>query len=185
MQALLLAEYEIWMPNGVTLSVTNKYGTIQVDDLTGYTTISSRYGKIFLSNIHGKSSYKSYFGDFTAKNISGNIQCTFDHTKSTMDGLGGEIDFTNILGDMSLRDLNQVKSLRIAAAKSDISLIVKQLEQYKYQFATEFGEINVPTNIGGQVLKTTSGLVTWQYEKPGLPLINVKTTFGDITLQGQ
>ncbi|QHT70270.1 DUF4097 domain-containing protein [Rhodocytophaga rosea] len=184
-QALLLAEYEIWLPQEATVSIANLYGSIQMESLQGKLTFSSRYGNILLSAIQGKVHIKSYFGDFTAKNISGHIQGSLDHTKTSMDGISGDITLTNNLGDIILSSLNGVKSLRIDAAKSDISLMVKETRQYQYRFTSEFGEITIPDHINTSLVQHTSSMASWQSAQAGLPLVQVKTTFGTITLQGQ
>jgi hypothetical protein len=179
---LLLAEYEIWVPRQATVEVTNQYGNVQVTGKAGRTTVSVKFGNTTLDGVSGTGQYTSYFGDFTARNVGGNTRASLSHTKTSIEGLSGEAHFENTLSDMRLGGLREVKTLRIDASKSDISLSVDPSASYRYQFRTEFGEITPPGQVPGRPLQK-GGLTTWEGGTDAQPLIAVKTTFGNITLQ--
>ncbi len=71
LHAILLAEYEVWVPYQATIAITNTYGNVQVTKKGGRTHIDLKYGNTTLAEVEGVGHYNSYFGDFTAKNISG------------------------------------------------------------------------------------------------------------------
>ncbi len=182
LNALLLAEYEIWVPRQATVEISSTYGNVYIKDKAGRTTVSVQYGNTTLDGVGGTGQYTSYFGDFTARNLGGTTRATLRHTKTSIEGLSGEADFDNTLSDMSLGGLREVKTLRINADKSDISLRVDRPAQYRCQFRTEFGEITPPGAVPGQFVKK-GDLTTWERGEEAQPLLAVKTTFGNITLQ--
>jgi hypothetical protein len=182
LNALLLAEYEIWVPQQATVTITNRYGNVHVTGTTGRTTVSVKYGNTTLDAVGGDGQYTSYFGDFTARNSSGTTRARLSHTKTSIEGLSGEADFENTLSDISISGLKGVKALRIQASKSDISLSVDQPAHYQYQFKTEFGDITPPGKVPGRLVQK-AGLTTWAAGHDGQPLITAITTFGNITLQ--
>jgi hypothetical protein len=181
-RAILLAEYEIWVPREAILKVVNAYGNTVISNKNGETSVDARYGNISLDQVHGKGTYKNYFGDFTAKNIGGQIMARFNHTKTSVQGLSGSALFHNTLGDMSLSGLAAIQSLKIVAAKADISLTMTGTRNHRYLFTAEFGDITLAQSFKVLPVSTPGGSASWQYGGGSLPEINVKTTFGNITL---
>jgi hypothetical protein len=183
--AILLAEYEVWVPTGSSLQITNSYGTIHVVNHSGNTSIDIRYGNISLENVDGQGDYKSYFGDFIAKNIGGQITCSFNHTKTSIEGITGRVTFKNTYGDISISGLIDVSSLTVEATKSDIHLLLDKMNFYQYQLESQFGEITLPAHIKSSTVNYSSKVSRWQYGSQGLPLIKVNSSFGKIILEGK
>ncbi|PSR53433.1 hypothetical protein AHMF7605_07785 [Adhaeribacter arboris] len=182
-KALLLAEYEIWVPRESSLKIKNQYGNTTISNKNGETEVDTRYGNITLDQVKGNNIFKNYFGDFTAKNLGGQIRAQFNHTKTSIQGLSGKAEFNTTLGDMSLGDLTGIQSLKIDASKSDISLAATNAQANQYYFTTEFGNITVPESFRTPIKRKPNESATWQYGAAHLPAIHVKTTFGKITLE--
>lgn len=185
LNAILLAEYEVWVPAEVSFQITNSYGHVHVANISGHTSIDSKYGNITLENTKGHGIYKSYFGDFTATNIAGQITCSFAHTKTSIEGITGSASFKNTLGDISISGLTNLSSLTVDAAKSDIQLFINQLNLYQYQMESHFGEVTLPAHFKSNTVNYSPEVSRWQYGAKGLPLIKVSTSFGKITLEGK
>ncbi|MDO1449494.1 DUF4097 family beta strand repeat-containing protein [Rhodocytophaga aerolata] len=185
LNAILLAEYEVWVPTGASLQITNSYGNVHVANTSGNTSIDSRYGNISLENMNGRGDYKSHFGDFTATTIAGQITCSFTHTKTSIQGITGSASFKNTLGDIYISGLTGISSLTVDAAKSDIHLSMNQLNHYQYQLESQFGEVTLPGHIKSSTVNHSAQLARWQYGAKGLPLIKVHTSFGKIILEGK
>ncbi len=181
-KAILLAEYEIWVPRESSISIKNQYGNTRISNKIGKTEVDTRFGNITLNQVKGNNNFKNYFGDFTAKNLGGQTKVQFNHTKTSVQGLSGTAEFNNTLGDMSLGGLVGVQNLKIDEPKSDISLATATPKANRYQFTAEFGNITLPNSFRTSIINQANESATWQYGAANLPTIHVKTTFGKITL---
>lgn len=96
----LQIDYEVWIPEGVLLSVENKFGDVYLADLTGAVELDVSHGDIKANNIGGDLDLKQHFGKSSFAHIS--------TAEANLRAASVEID--------------QVEFLKCESASSDIQL---------------------------------------------------------------
>lgn len=182
LQSILLANYKLWVPRTAVLQITNEYGNISMQHLTGTYNLNNKFGNITLENIGGKGTYQSYFGDCTIANLSGEQELILSKTKTVISGLSGSAEFKTNLGDLSITGITTLMNLNIEAVKSDVNFeLGEHWNQYDLYLKAEFGEvITDPQMINGAAISENQDL--YIMKQKGQPAIKATTSFGKITI---
>ncbi|WP_185154326.1 DUF4097 family beta strand repeat-containing protein [Fulvivirga sp. M361] len=182
LQAILLVEYEIWVPASIQLTINNEYGNIDISGIYGKHIVTNKFGNITLNHVGGTGKIESYFGDFTSKNFSGNHTLDFNKTKTTIDHLSGILSINSRLGDITISNVQRQAALNIEADKSDINLeVLANWDEFQIKLKSNFGKIKVPHHLTGK-MDQKNNVSSWRYLGNGKSRINAETSFGVISL---
>lgn len=184
LNTLLSAVYVVWLPKSVeSLKVINKHGDISLDGLSTNINVDVKYGNISLRSISGIGSYTGYFGDLTIENIDGKQRFDLSHMTASLSNIRGYLSVSSQLGDLNIWDYDMVKSISVTSKKSDIKLTNPRTDLHNYAFEASFGDIL----INGSKIETEKTIdlekSSWSGGQTGQAPIDIKTSFGTITLK--
>lgn len=179
-ESILQVEYEIMIPNNVSLEIKNLYGLVHVANLKSYLNLEVNFGQVFLDNLKGEIVIKSKYADITANNINTSFEIISDKADIELTNISGSYQFNCNYGRVSLESLNQVKRIEINAKKTGVNLILDQFEQYNYNLSTTYDKVKVPIKYQ---LESGSKNKYIKVFKQGNSEISITTTFSPIIIQ--
>lgn len=173
-------QIQIYVPNNIILMVKNAFGETSVNRVIGEVSIDNEYGDIFISDLSGACTIKSFFGDLQLDTSSGALTLEISHTETSISGLSGSAKITTNLGNVSLRNLGEVSSLKIMGQKADIDLEVHSIDDYSWHIRSKYGEIEAPSEMTKGIRSIKNARL--EYGDPTLSNIQVTTDFGKIEI---
>ncbi|MDN5212414.1 DUF4097 family beta strand repeat-containing protein [Fulvivirgaceae bacterium BMA12] len=181
LQSIQVASYEITVPRGCKMTLTNQYGDVEVYNLSGVVNMNVKYGKIRLENLNAAIQIHSYFGDLIVRNVDGHLKVNANHTKINLDDIAGDVKLNSTLGDVYIGTAKDIKSLDIIASKADITLENPDYQQFNFSLKSKFGDVLVPDQYQQYFRSHTRDNKSFVYE----PLskgssISLITSFGNI-----
>jgi|GEM_PF-3304071 len=184
LNSIQASTFEIWIPLKANLSINNSYGNVTLENKEGKTEINNKYGNITLGDHEGNLNIGSYLGDFVGKNITGHLTIDGNHHKVVVQNFSGELDIRSTLGDLMLHKISTLKTVKIDASKSDITLGVVELMQHRIALEVTYGDLLVPVSLEKYLTKsgTQKNELAYQPQKTDGEL-KIKTSFGKIILK--
>ena len=181
LSSIQVASYEVTIPRGCKIALSNQYGDVDISDLFGVITLEVKYGKIKLENLNAAIQIQSYFGDLIVRNIDGQMDIIANHTKINLDDIAGDIKLRSTLGDVFVGNIDDIKSLEIVASKADITLDNPDYQQFKFSLESKFGDILVPVKYEKYFKVSSRDNKSFIYAPltNGNP-ISLRTSFGNI-----
>jgi hypothetical protein len=183
----LKAHYEVKVPPGCRLKVSNSYGNIRIENFNSEAEVSITFGELQLADIKNTLHVHSSYGDIKGDNITGSFICKAEKANIHLTRAAGSYNIHNSYGEISVSATPALTNLHIASSRTAISVDVPAFEQYSYALATSFSDIHLPANAGGEIEKNIAGKKTYhaQSVKPHTALIKISTSFSPITIHVQ
>ena len=182
--AFLKAEYEIFAPPKAIINITNNYGNISIKNTEGKLTINNEYGNVMLQGIKGKIKLNTYFGDISGELISGSFTAQTNHSDIVLNNTQGSYDIDVVYGEISLSLGEKISGINIKAQNGDVTIETNNFKQFNYKLTSSFGDIKLPNGHNYEFIKYTDAEKSIYYESAyGNPLINTKTSFGQIIIK--
>ncbi len=180
---ILAVEMEISIPADMPFSVKNSYGQLLMEEVIGTKQILSSYGSISLLNIKGVTTLTSYYGDLTISELNGRTSLSLEFTPVELTGVSGFLNIKSSYSDILLTSINKIDAMSINASKSDVEFGIRDYKRYRYFTQADFGELNLQSAHDSAIKKDISNRLVWTSGSPALPLIEIKSYFGNITLK--
>ena len=198
-------DYIIYMPDRNALSITNKFGNIQLPDLSGVVNIKNSYGSVVagkLSNslnsinvnygsvniVLGMGSINISYGNLKmshAKQINATVE--FGSTKIEKLTGGGKID--NKYGSLKIDELqSEFKNLIILVDKGSVSMGITPASNFNFDVTVNKGGFKYPEDrveITSQTPENERGPTftksyKGRYGKKSTSLIYIKSNLGSV-----
>jgi hypothetical protein len=153
--------YTVYMPAGNPIDINNRFGAVNLPDLSGKAFIKVSYGALTASSLtNAQNDVDVRFGDANIANFnSGKIDVAYGKLKAgTVNNIAAEIKFSSISIDRlkGSADVNvkygdgfrigtidkSVKSINVDAQFTKINFDFKQLENFNFDITTRFGNFN-------------------------------------------
>ena len=103
----LIVNYEVWLPENIDLSISNKYGDVYLASLTGNVELTLAHGDLKANRIEGRLEMEQSFGkgsfDYVEKG-----KFTLRGTETTIDE-GGTLIFQSSSSELNLYNTSYVK----------------------------------------------------------------------------
>ena len=176
-------EITVWAPQNLTMAITNSFGEIQIDGYDGQINITSEYTDIQMKNTSGKLTANCNFGDLSLVSFSGELRLNLIHTETSITSLVGKATIETNLGDVAIKELGLGSSLYVSGIKSDITLSVKNLQDFYWSIRSKYGELKGPTVLTSKVQSIKNLKV--EYGDPSRPQVRINTDFGEIAITDQ
>ncbi len=144
LQSRVKVSFELMVPKMATLSLYNRFGNIEISDMSGALSLQLEFSDLLLNNVSGKlnvrSSYSAVRGDalspvaFTSND---------EETKYALTLNKGTYTFNSKHSDLNLT-LNNIQSLSVNATHTDITIRPTDTALYNYQLVSREGKIFLP-----------------------------------------
>ncbi|MDO1447114.1 DUF4097 family beta strand repeat-containing protein [Rhodocytophaga aerolata] len=183
----LKAQYQIKAPAGCQLRISNAYGNIQIENLSGETEVSINFGELQLTDIKGSTVVNSSYGDIKGENVTGLFVCKAEKANIHLTRAAGMYDIHNTYGQITISATPKLTKLTIAATRTSVTMDVPAFEQYNYSLSTSFSDIQLPPHAPGDITRNIAGKKTYTSGniKSSASTVQISTTFSPITIYVQ
>ncbi|MFD1144810.1 DUF4097 family beta strand repeat-containing protein [Larkinella insperata] len=179
----LKAVYEIWLPTRSLLTVNNTFGDVNLSDLAGETVVKLEFGKLSINNLSGKTTITSEYGDIEASELAGTFAIKAEKAETVLRELGGNGRIQSRYGKVSIYPLTSLTVLNVQAARTEVSLFPRRMEDFQYEIETTYSTVQVPEGYGehlGQFINKRR----FDYQPPGhKPAISVTNSYSPVIVQ--
>jgi hypothetical protein len=182
----LKAQYEIKLPAGCQLKVSNSYGTIGLEKLSSDAEVFISFGELQLTDIKGTIKITSSYGDVKGDNISGSLSCNAEKANIHLARASGTYDITNSYGQVTVSATSAFTRLKVAGSRTVVTVDVPVFERYNYLLSTTFSDIQLPDNAQNGITRNLAGKKTYDSKDAKTQAsIQISTTFSPITIHVQ
>ena len=140
----LKAVYEIWLPMRCPLSLQNTFGDVSLSDLAGDISLKVEFGKLSLTNLNGKTTVVSDYGDIDATELGGFFTIKAEKAEITLRELSGSGTIQSRYGKLSIQPDASLIALTVQAARTEVFLYPRRLDDFQYEIETSYSTIRVP-----------------------------------------
>lgn len=173
---------EVKFPVKGQLWLTNKYGTVDLNGLSGEINAAFSFCDVFLRNITASMLLEPTYSEVRGNISSASFTCKSDKSDMNLELKGGKYTFNASLGEIDL-EIDGVAALDIKGSRTDIKVRTESVKQYNYDLNARGDKIFIDDVFGDLVRqehKDTRLLVNVGHSKPS---ITIHTTYSPITIK--
>lgn len=182
-QAQLKAIVDITVPEKAVLAITNSFGDVNLKGLSGEVTLKFEFGKLTLDDMAGKLTITSSYGDIEGRNLDATLTLKTEKADVTLRDLGGTCRISSHYGKLSVQPNPQsLKALTVAAARAEITILTRNLSDFKYDVITTYADIRVPDGAADDLSKF-GNKQTFTYEPPGRKVeLSIQNSYANVLI---
>ncbi|WP_266363026.1 DUF4097 family beta strand repeat-containing protein [Tellurirhabdus rosea] len=143
-QSQLKTVFELWVPENTGLQIDNSFGDITLANLRGETSVTFEFGKLSLSDLTGKLTIQSEYGDLEATDVGGQLVCKAEKADIILRQLSGTARIESRYGKLYVRPAERLSSLTVSAARTEIYLYTRRVDDFQYEVETTYSTLKVP-----------------------------------------
>jgi hypothetical protein len=183
-QSNLQVHYKIKVPRKSNLSISDKYGTIDMNNVDGnMLTITAEFTDINLHEIGGTITIQTNFGELRGTAIKGSLNCQSEKSQINLSGLEGMYTFNSSFGNIQLEFAQKLQGLLIKSNRTTIDIYSKKFQQYNYNLETKYSTVYIPEPYAKSVKKDNNLSSLNITNDAKNPLIKIQTTYCPITIK--
>lgn len=184
LQSQLKTIYEVNVPEKAVLALTNSFGDVSLHSLSGDVTLNVEFGQLSLTDMGGKLTITSSYNDITGQTLDAALTLKTEKADVILRNLGGTCRFANRYGRLTLQPNPQtLKALTIEAARTEITLQLRSITDFRYDIITTYADIRVPDTVSDELGKF-GGKQTFTYEPPGRKTeLIIKNSYANVLIQ--
>ena len=134
-------DYQVFIPDNVTLIIGNEYGSCTIGNLQCYLTINQKYGAISLDNFAGIGRIFGDLCDVRLDGIVGNLDLITSNSDIFLNNLKGKANLETKNGTLSIVLDSQIDNLKSTYSKVDLS--IPDIYQYNYSISARKANIEL------------------------------------------
>jgi hypothetical protein len=185
-RANLKAEYELSVPENLPVTVSCKFGEVNLENIKGKYAIDLEYSKLNLNQAEGEMTVRSVFSDVKSLNTNLTLKCKADKADLDFTNAAGSYQIENTYGKIRLAAGGTLRNVNIKASRTSVTLLTGNFEGYNYDLTTSHAELVLPPQAKGRSKQTSGEKSTYQHVGgKNLPTIKVLTTYSPITIRNQ
>ena len=165
------------------LQITNKYGDINITQLSGNIDVTISFGDLHFIDVSGNVEIISSYSDIRGSRISAaSFRCTDEKSKISLDLARGNYSFFSKHGDIDLT-VKKINALTIKSNRSDITIRPQDIDACRYKIANTDGTLYLPEKYFGRIIKKGNQTLFATTGSPSMPLLAVTATFNSVTIK--
>ena len=173
--------FELTIPPGRQIEITNKYGYTEIKDFKGILNINLEFCDLFLEKVEGKATLKTSFSEIHGRDIAfSSMKSEDDKSRVFMNIDSGSYVFNSTYGDINLT-LGNIQDVQIESKRTDVVLTPNTFELFDYDLINDGGSIYVPGKYTHH-LKKEGKKVLFLVNDQTKPTIKVSTDYNTITI---
>lgn len=182
-QSRIRVAMDVMLPFTNKLSVYDKYGNIEIRDVSCNLSVELEFSDLLLNDVSGTLNVKSLYSVVRGEELGLSYFISDDEESKYILSLDkGSYRFNSKHGDLDLT-LGSIQSLTVNATHTDVTIQPADHEFYNYQLVSQEGRVFVPRQLVNPVIKESKRSKFVLTRRPASPLIDIKTTFNTITIQ--
>ncbi|MBN1925696.1 MAG: hypothetical protein JW798_07670 [Prolixibacteraceae bacterium] len=172
----LSVEYQLYVPDGISLKIKNLYGKILLEKLNNPADIDLSFGSLSANKIKGNISGNLSYSTVTGNNIDGILNFKSEKTDINIDNLNATISIDARYGEISFSLLDNIKAVSMNCHRTKIDMQIPE-KPFNYKLKNLYSEIKVP------------GLPTISYDEYQKQVsgenatLNISTSYCPITIK--
>ena len=176
----LSARYELKVPEALAIQLVNKYGTLNLQSLTGYLNLDTRFVNNTLENCSGEQVVAAIFGKTELLNGGGSSSINLQKADLNVSYYSGKMTIKSNYGFATFTG-DSFQSIDMESSRTTIGLTLSNLSLYNYKLISSNSKVIVPGSIQ-QNEDDSSYEQVFSTEKPW---IKIKNSYKPITLNLQ
>jgi DUF4097 and DUF4098 domain-containing protein YvlB len=183
-QSKLEIKMELMIPAKNKLQLVNKYGDINLVQLSGNIQVNLSFGDLRLTDIAGHVVVASGYSDIRGNLInSASLNCTDEKSKISLDlDGGGNYSFLSKHGDIDL-GIKKINALTIKSNRSDITIRPQNLDACRYKIISTDGTLYLPVKYTGRLVKKGNQTSFNAAGSASQPLLTVTAAYNSVTIK--
>ncbi|MBO0932832.1 hypothetical protein [Fibrella aquatilis] len=182
-QSALSVSLELLVPQRCALGITSSFGDLDLSDLGGEVVVKYEFGKLTINNLTGKTTATSAYGDLDGVNTAGQLTLKTDKANVLLRGLSGNANLQCRYGKLTLRPDADLSALTVAATRTDILLLPRRLDDFRYDVRNTYADILVPDALRESLGKFVNKAVFDYEPNPRKPLLRIDNAYSPISIQ--
>jgi hypothetical protein len=187
----------VWVPKSMALTLSNEYGQVSLDGISGSHSITNAHGSVTIKNVDGSLRVENRHGPVNVSAITGDCSIKNKYGAVQVEAIGGKTEIENAHGPVDLRQLKGGVNLsnrygRIVCVDLEGGLIIdgKHAEVRGQniggvvQVATAYQSIELENVLGSISVKGQHGDIAIMNSQPRVKPIVIDAEYSgvDITL---
>jgi hypothetical protein len=182
-QSKLEVSITLMVPSGNKLQVTNKYGNINIRQLSASTRVNIAFGDLHLNDLSGDVHLTTAYSDVRGSHINATSWfCKDEKSKISLDLDGGNYSFFSKYGDLDLTT-DKISSLNIKSARTDITIRSQNTDACRYNISSKDGTLFLPEKYAHRLVKKGDRSVFENKGTASISTITVDAIFNSVTIK--
>lgn len=174
--------FEISIPVGQQIEITNKYGYMEIKDFKGALDIDLEFCDLLLDKVAGKANLKTSFSEIHGRDIAfSSLESEDDKSRVFMNIDAGSYLFKSTYGDLNLT-LGNIRNVQIESKRTDVVLTPNTFELFDYDLINNGGSIYVPGKYTHLLKREGKKVLFLVKDDRAKPTIQVSTDYNTITI---
>lgn len=180
----LKAKITIVVPLGCGAVVSNKFGKVRLENISGSVRLVGEFCSFVLQQVKGNVSLMSQYGSFEGRLITGDVEANCKRAELSFKNLQGNCRVKSEYGSIFLDSDAKTGNVDIEAKKCDVTVEASDLSQHSFQLLNNYGQISTPSGVlfyteGSNKSTQRANLKRGR----GTPFVKIVADFGKITIR--
>ena len=182
-QSRIRVVINLMVPGRNAFSIYNKYGNIELRDLSGKLVVVLDFCDLNLNNISGKINIQSSYSEVRGDKLAPSSFISNDEESKYVMALdNGTYEFNSKHGDLDLT-VGGIQALAVNATHTDVTIQPIDHTRHNYQLLSKEGKIYVPRQFDKPIHEENRQTRFVLRQASSKSFIDIKTTFNTITIQ--
>ena len=142
-QSVVTVEYQIFLPEKVTIVVNNEYGSCYIEDMEAFVNLNNKYGNILLNGIKGQVRIFAALCDVRLNNFSGDFELYSSNSDISLKNINGHVKVENKVGTIILEPGDNLDHLEVNSTHSEIDLVIRDISIFNYELLAKNSTIEL------------------------------------------
>jgi hypothetical protein len=145
-QSIVNVDYQIYLPEKVTLVINNEYGSCSINNLNAFLNLNNKYGDIVLNTVKGHIRVFATLCDIQMNDFFGNFELFASNSNLTLKNINGSVTVNNKVGTMIFEPGEELDYLKVTSSYSEIDILIKDIYWFNYELTAKNSAIELGTN---------------------------------------
>lgn len=142
-QSIVIVDYQVFLPEKVTLVINNEYGSCSIEDLDAFVNLNNKYGDILLNAVKGHIRVFATLCDIQMNNFSGNFELFASNSNISLKNINGNVTVNNKVGTMIFEPGEALDCLTVNSTYSEIDVIIRDIYCFNYELTAKNATIEL------------------------------------------
>ncbi len=145
-QSIVTVDYQVYLPEKVTLVIINEYGLCSLNNLDAFVNINNKYGNIELNSVKGQIRIFADLCDIQMNDFFGNFELFASNSNLNMKNFNGNFTINNKVGKMIFEPGEELDYLKVTTSYSEVDLLIKNIYRFNYELTAKNATIELGNN---------------------------------------
>jgi len=186
----------VQVPKRAVVNLQNRNGHILIQDLTGNQRVTNRYGDVEVRNVTGRVDIENRNGSITVEDVTESLAISNRYSNTTVKNVGGDLTITTRNGSVNVSDVrgnaaidNRYAPINVENVHGDLTItgrnnsIDVQHVDGDIRADTSYQNVNITDPRGAVTVTSRNGDIVLSYDRAPEKEISIDTRYGSVTLE--